>query len=164
MRKLYSVSESSTQGSKTGTKLGAKEGDVKQAAGSNITAFLCAGGVCCGGVLIVVALGTFMYHGRKLDNDVLELLAAEEYEFAGWATVSDVSECSSVVLYQSSTKSLRRLNVTDADYLMTDVNEHGTHCITGVDLPPTEHFKYFRSLVWTEGCLEQEATRASESP
>nr|XP_054924067.1 glutathione hydrolase 1 proenzyme-like [Dermacentor andersoni] len=70
------------------------EGAAMSANRSNTVVYLIAACCCCACfVLVMLFLGGFITTG----HDVKELLTPEEYEFTGWATVSDVHECSSVV-------------------------------------------------------------------
>ncbi|XP_065295558.2 glutathione hydrolase 1 proenzyme-like [Dermacentor albipictus] len=70
------------------------EGAARPDKRSNMAICLIAACCCCACLLpVVLFLGAFVTMG----HDVMKLLTPEEYEFAGWATVSDVHECSSVV-------------------------------------------------------------------
>ncbi|KAH7941976.1 hypothetical protein HPB49_019089 [Dermacentor silvarum] len=99
---IFSVHESNAPGPQAAPSwnnepTGEKQGDAQPAAGSNIAVYLIACCACCCCAFIVVPSILVYFAANELVGRVLELMAPEEYEFAAWATVSDLHECSSVV-------------------------------------------------------------------
>ncbi|KAH7941470.1 hypothetical protein HPB49_014624 [Dermacentor silvarum] len=89
----FSVSEPSTPDPEPARPIVQMERVANPAPGSSNTLCLAACCACCCCVLVVVPSTYLLYLATALAGSI----EPEQYEFAGWATVSDVPECSSVV-------------------------------------------------------------------